>query len=193
MASFLALAFVHGGIRWSGRPWYYSPFPMFIILFLAVILSQELFYARRRFILGIFLVFYLMSYGWHATALFPQQENQIDMYQMAMWAKDNLPVDARIAAFNSGILGYFGGRFVMNSDGLVNQGAYEAMKQNQLWNFFKKEKIDYIIDYEISLTYRYKSFLGIDNALERLKKADIGGFPAAEGNYGGSNLAVYEL
>ncbi|MBI3046079.1 MAG: hypothetical protein HYY86_00830 [Candidatus Harrisonbacteria bacterium] len=189
---FLSLALVHGGIRWSNRPWYFSIFPIVAILFAVLLISEEPFSFYQKRISVFFLIFYLISYGFYAKDIFFQQANQADMYRLAVWARNHLPENARMASFNSGIMGYFSGRFVLNADGLVNQQAYEAMKENRLWEFFQKSNINYIIDYEIALTYRYKSFLGIDNPIERLKKLDVSGFPT-EGNYGGSNLAVYEL
>ena len=191
---FLASVFVHGAIRWSGRPWYFSVFPIIAILFAVLLLSEEPIYFYQKRISVFFLIFYLISYGFYAKDIFFQQANQVDMYRMAVWVRDNLPEDARIASFNSGIVGYFSDRFVLNSDGLVNQQAYEAMKENRLWEFFQKSKIDYIIDYEIALTYRYKSFLGIDDPLDRLRKVETVGLPdASKDNYAGSRLAVYKL
>ena len=125
--------------------------------------------------------------------LFSQNLNQLEMYQTALWLKDNLPASARIASFNSGINGYFSERFLMNSDGLINNSAYSALSRNRLWELFEKEKIDYIADYEITLTYRYKSFLGIDNPMERVSKIDLSESVSRSGKYGGSNVNVYKI
>ena len=95
---------------------------------------------------------------------------------MALFTNSFLQKEARIADFNSGILGYFSDRFVMNSDGLVNQAAYDALKENRLWDLFKKNRIQYIVDYEIVLTYRYKPFFGIEDPIKKIKRVDMPNF-----------------
>lgn len=43
-----------------------------------------------------------------------------NLYLGALWARDHLPVDATIWSGSAGILGYFSGRTVVNTDGLAN-------------------------------------------------------------------------
>lgn len=190
---YLALVAVHGGIRWSGRQWYFAVFSILIMIFVAIIISRNSVYSYRKKILIGLAILLSISYGLYFKAIFPPNINGVDVYRMALYIRDTFPSTARIASFNSGIIGYFSDRFVMNSDGMVNQAAYEAMKENRLWELFQEERIDYIVDYEIVLTYRYKSFLGIDNPLERIKKIDIPITDMPLGDYAGSRLRIYSL
>ncbi len=191
-SGYFLLMIIHGAVRWSGRPWYFSTFPIFAMIFSALILSRPTLRAYRRKALFILAVLLGASYSLNFNRILSENVNQLEMYQVAIWVRDNLPADSRIASFNSGIHGYFSGHFVMNSDGLINNSAYEAMKENRLWQLFQKNQIDYIVDYETVLTYRYKSFFGIDDPISRVVKIDI---PESirSGSYGGTNMSIYKL
>ena len=76
---------------------------------------------------------------------------------------------------------------------MINNSAYEAMKITVYGNYLKKERIDYIADYEITLTYRYKSFLGIDNVFKELQKIDLPSYIDRSGDYGGSHISIYKV
>ena len=190
---FMGLVTVHGAIRWSGREWYFASFQFFTVIFLAIVLSRSALVYYKKIIAVVLGILFSISFYYSWIDFSSQNGNQLEMYQVVVWMKDNLPVDARIAAFNSGIHGYFSGHFVMNSDGMINNSAFEAMKNNSLWELFEKERIDYIADYEITLTYRYKSFLGIDNIFDRLKKIDLPANIDRSGDYGGSHVGVYKI
>ena len=191
--AFMGLATVHGAIRWSGREWYFASFQFFTVIFLAIVLSRSALVSYKKIIAAILGILLAISFYYSWVDFTSQKGNQSEMYQVAIWMKDNLPANARIAAFNSGIHGYFSGHFVMNSDGMINNSAYEAMKNNSLWELFKKERIDYIADYEITLTYRYKSFLGVDNLFDRLQKIDLPSDIDRSGDYGGSHIGIYKI
>jgi len=192
-AGYLGLLIVHGGIRWSGRAWYFAPFSMLFLLAGGIVLNREFFSRWRKVILTVMSAILLFSYADNFHAVFYENEGQKEAYRIALWLRDNMPTDARITSFNSGILGYFSDRFVMNADGLINQSAYDAMKENKLWEFFKEERIDYIVDYEITLTYRFLPFLGIDDPMARVRKIDLPAELSLLGSYGGSQIKVYKL
>jgi len=190
---YLGLLIVHGGIRWSSREWYFAPFPMLFLLASGMALNKDFFNFYRKIILIGMSVVLLFFYIFNAPAVFHANEGQKEVYRFALWMRDTFPHEARITSFNSGIIGYFSDRFVMNADGLINQSAYEAMKENRLWEFFKKERIDYIVDYEVTLTYRFKSFLGIEDPMARVVKIDPPANLSQVGTYGGSQIKVYQL
>lgn len=193
LAGFFGLLLAHGGIRWSGRPWYFAPFPILFLLGCSLVLTQKIFFRWRHLILIVLSVILLFSYISNWQQVFFENQSQEGVYYLALWIRDNLPQEAKIAAFNSGILGYFSNKFVMNSDGLINQAAYEAMRENRLWELFKKEKIDFIADYEVTLTYRFRSFFGIDDPMLRVSKIELPDSVASTGVYGGSEIGVYKI
>jgi hypothetical protein len=60
------------------------------------------------------------------------------------------PAEARIGAFNSGILGAFaseGGRRVTNLDGVVNHGALLANEARTLTAYITREEIEFVADF----------------------------------------------
>ena len=79
---------------------------------------------------------------------------QEEMYRATLWCGDNLPEEARIGSFNSGMLGYYSGRTVINLDGVVNPGAYEAMSANRSFDYIESENIRYIVETPRSLLFR---------------------------------------
>lgn len=192
--AYLGLVVGHGAIRWSGREWYFASFSFLVIIFLALLLSGPLLSPYRKRILLVFSLLLSLSYYVSWRIVFTQNGGQLEMYNAAIWVKANLPVNTRIAAFNSGIMSYFSDRFVMNSDGLINNSAYEAMKQNRLWELFKAERIDYLVDYEITLTYRFKSFLGIENVMDKVSRIEgLSNTVPSSQSYAGSHIGVFKL
>ncbi len=193
-AAYAGFVIVHGAIRWSGREWYFASFSFLVSVFLALLLGGLNWSVRRRRVLLFFSLLMGLSFFLTWGNVFTQYGSQLEMYDSAIWVKNNLPLDARIAAFNSGILGYFSDHYVMNSDGLINNSAFEAMKQNRLWELFEKERIDYIVDYEITLVYRFRTFFGIENPMDRVQKINL---PIIANDdfegYGGSSMGVYKL
>lgn len=70
--------------------------------------------------------------------------------ELARWIDANLEPGARLAAFNSGELGYFSGRSVTNLDGLINSYAYREYRRGggSVADYLLREKIDYFVDYQ---------------------------------------------
>jgi len=55
---------------------------------------------------------------------------------------------ATIGSFQSGIIGFFSGRDVVNLDGKVNPEAYEAIRTRRLHEYIRRKNITYIIDWD---------------------------------------------
>lgn len=64
----------------------------------------------------------------------------------ARWADKNLPPDATIWSGSAGILGYFSGRTVTNTDGLINSYDFldNTLKAGKLWEY--QQQRQYAID-----------------------------------------------
>lgn len=193
LAGHALLVFIHGALRWSSRPWYFAEFPVLVWVFLGIALSLVSWDKRKRAVVLVIAIALFASYTYSWITLFPQYTNQLEMYRVALWVRENVESNARIASFNSGIHGYFTNRFLMNADGLINNAAYKAMRENRLWEFFEREHIDYILDYDIVLSYRYKSFFGISDPLARVQKIDLSQHIGISGSYGGSHVNLYKI
>jgi hypothetical protein len=56
--------------------------------------------------------------------------------------------DARIGVFNSGAIGYFSDRHILNLDGKVNPAAFAALRAGRLPEYVEAQRLDYVIDHE---------------------------------------------
>ncbi len=61
------------------------------------------------------------------------------------------PGNARVGAFNAGLLGYFSNRSVVNLDGTVNADAYEAQREGWLMDYVVSKRIDHLVDWRGTL------------------------------------------
>ncbi|MEW6517390.1 MAG: glycosyltransferase family 39 protein [candidate division FCPU426 bacterium] len=102
--------------------------------------------AFRRFAgLGA-LVVYLLAASWILIVREPSFPHQARMAQAAHWMKQNLPGEARIGAFNAGIMGYFSGRRVVNLDGVVNNAMPEVIINRRLDGYIQSEHLTHVCD-----------------------------------------------
>lgn len=167
---FVVLFFVNAGIRFTGRAWYFISFNIFVMLAAAWTLDAVL--SKKQRLVAVVVLSLLVSgtfvLGWKTT-LKDQFINQRAMFSMAGWMNENLPHTANVGVFNAGVQGYFAHATVINLDALVNNAAYEAMKEHKLWSYIEDENIEYISDFPLYLTYRYKSFLDIKDVFSELE------------------------
>jgi hypothetical protein len=69
-----------------------------------------------------------------------------DLYDMALWLRDNTHADAVIGSLNAGILGYFSQRTVVNLDGVVNDEALRALESCTLPLYAARRGVDLYVD-----------------------------------------------
>jgi hypothetical protein len=173
-AGLLALFAVHAGIRWYYREWYViGLFPLFA-LFIAVLLegvrTMRFGAAIAAALVSLIVVGTiptgLRSYGdgWYPV--------QLDMLDAARWIDQGTPPEARVGAFNSGIVGYFSGRTTVNLDGVMNPDAFEAIRDRRLAGYVDQRRIDYLADFPFYLYFLYRPFVGGDWAVRELATFD---------------------
>lgn len=172
IASGFMLNFVaNASIRWTARPWYFIAINLLIAIWLGWFLEKlrEEGYLNRfvasALVLASLFLFYV---GW-SKSLQDVAAPQRQMLETTQWMNENLPADALLGAFNSGIQGYFSTHRVVNLDGLVNTEALAALQRKDVWGYMQDEGVEYLADYDLYLRYRYKSFLGIDDPFARLE------------------------
>lgn len=180
---FLGIFILNSSIRWYSRSWYFISFNFFLAMFMAWFVEQirsdtEIVDAKNKKIIASFFIFLtLFSYGivW-SRYLKNRNISAEEMIAAAKWGNENLPEGTKIGVFNAGTHNYFSKHTVVNLDGLVNNNAYNAMREKKLWAYVKEVKLDYIADYDYVLNYRYKSFLGEDpfKDLEFVKSVSFG-------------------
>lgn len=68
-------------------------------------------------------------------------------YDVARWVKENTASDETIGVFQCGTIGYLSDRRIVNLDGKVNRGAFEALKGCRLESYLRDEGVDVVIDH----------------------------------------------
>jgi len=157
----LSLVTVHAGIRWFMMAWYFGPMTFASSVFLGIVLAlicEIIAHYRERktvvetgispeagklFIIITVAVLFVFSlfYSWkHFTIRAPA------WMEMAKLVKSATPADARIGAFNSGVVGYFSERHTVNLDAVVNNEAYNSLVEGRFIEYIRKAEIDYIAD-----------------------------------------------
>jgi len=79
--------------------------------------------------------------------LYHNNINQIqDEYiKMASWADQNIPPDAKIAAFDVGILKYHTDRHIIDLGGIISRTAHDCLSKQSCGAFLQKSQADYIM------------------------------------------------
>jgi len=81
--------------------------------------------------------------AWHRL-----QNGNYRFLHVVDWIAAHTPSDATIGVFNSGAIGYFSDRRVVNLDGKVNPAAFAALRSGTLRDYVAARGIDYVIDHE---------------------------------------------
>ena len=176
-----ALIFVHTYIRRFPRDWYFAQLDWLsaVTLFLVICVLgatplwrkvQRRFAARspsvRRgaYLLGGLLIGLLVALVWEpgnrelfTAGVYPYQVEYLDA---ARWLKANTREDETAAAFNAGIIGYFSDRRVVNLDGVMDNAAFDAIRERRLWNFMREANVSYYLDYDPLMLKMYAPFMG---------------------------------
>jgi len=130
---------------------YYYPI-YFILCVYAGLLFEEIF--RRlpagsvaaRWLVAVILAGYMGAFGYMAYTCACRSHPIYCFYDAARWVEDNTSPNDTIGVFQSGAIGYFANRRVINLDGKVNSEALEALKGGKLGDYLRNEGIDVVID-----------------------------------------------
>lgn len=171
---FILLFVLNASVRWTYRTWYFISINIFLTVGLAWYLQNIKHWwpakAKYYVLLSVLLVaLFYISWSRHLSG---RDARQIQMHDISIWANDNLPEGTKIGVFNAGIQGYFSDNTVINLDGLVNYNGYRALAERRLWDYVNEQGIEYLIDFDVYLDYRYNSFFGIDNLKDHLEVVD---------------------
>ena len=160
----------NASIRWSPREWYFIPLHLFMAMWIAWLLEKLREDGKLRtdlVVVGVLLTLSLFYISWSKN-LRNAYNTGGQALVATLWMNDNLPNDAILGAFNAGSVGYFSTHRLINLDGLVNNRAYEAMRERRVWDYVKSERIEYVADFGERLNYRMKSFLGVPDILDTM-------------------------
>ena len=83
-----------------------------------------------------------------STGLYPWQP---EMLRAVEALREHIPAEARVGAFNAGIVGFFLNANVINIDGVVNNRVIPYLASGTLDEYLAEAHIDCIVDYQFSL------------------------------------------
>ena len=112
----------------------------------------------KMLIVIIFTILYLLQWGQVFSEL--RRNQNLNLYKMVKAVEKKIPKEAIIGCFQSGILGYYSDREVINLDGVVNQEALVAMQENRLGEYVTRKGITYIMDWSYVLNTLFFRHLG---------------------------------
>ncbi len=185
----------HAGVRWFLRPWYFAVAIPIVSLYLAsgldVILTwlaeqrqrgRQLQYVVVPILLGVMIT---TMYGMADKGMDKWRPGfqpwGPDMLAGARWINEETPEDTTVAGLNVGFLSYFGHRPTINLDGVVNDGALDALRKRELLAYVQAQGPTYIVEYDLYLFNFYRVFWGADLQpylrLEQEFRDAVQGFP----------------
>lgn len=82
------------------------------------------------------------------------------LLEAARHLEKNTAPETVVGAWNAGILGYYSGRTVVNLDGVVNDDALEALRDQQLMAYVRTRDIDLIVDMPFQFQFFLSRFAG---------------------------------
>jgi hypothetical protein len=141
-------------LRLATRDYYFAPsamFAAFVIGWAVDYIVQEYNVKKRlvTILVGGGVLIGILSFAWswgtYLENRFSISQDNLQVLRTAQWVNENVPKNAKIGAFDAGIVGWFSGHQLFNLDGLVNQEAYKALLSNTLMAYILQEHISYVI------------------------------------------------
>lgn len=147
---FIALLFTsHTAVRWVYREWYTIPITWTIMVGLGISWAsfQERLWNRQKWgwSLHVWMIVLVAAMGAKGLHIWRNgiYVGQSGLIRLANFTGE-LPLNAELGLSDSGIVGYYSPRQVVNLDGIVNNEASAAIQEGQLLDYIRSACIDYI-------------------------------------------------
>jgi len=146
-----ALWFWVGGEEQLFRLYYFMPEGLLLAAAFGAVPSPAI--ARRLAIPATIVMAVYLALACRASfAQAPQEREPMTRHHLYGWVRENLPEDAVLAMLGSGRLGYFGGRPVINLDGLINGTEFlDALRRDDVDGFLFRSPARYVVTHRGSL------------------------------------------
>jgi hypothetical protein len=147
---------------WHLNRYFYPVYTFILLLHGASLHWLESKLKLKPLIIGIvlFILFipYGIIYGLQYTSQWtkPRPPRYLSI---ARFAKDHIPQNARVGAFQSGCVSCWLDNKVVNLDGLINEEAYAHLKNKTMDVYLANQKIDYLVE-EVVLFNMWDEYLG---------------------------------
>lgn len=172
-ASGIGFALVyHAAVRWWMREWYFAPVALLAALALGLAVATlhavltgsvprhelasdgdgpQMNSRQRHRLIALYVLFAAALFGAFGPHMADRwglhSRHRVNQLEAARWIDAHTAPDARIGAFNAGIIGYFSNRTVVNLDGVVNLDAYRAKREKRLSEYARGRRLDYVADF----------------------------------------------
>lgn len=117
--------------------------------------------------------------------------HQVELLDAAYWLKANTAPGEIAAGFNSGIMGFFSDRPVVNLDGVMNNAAYLAITKKDLAAFMEQAQVRYYVDFDPQMVDLYARFMG--DAESRVSRVPVAAFERPNIDWYDSVVRAYRL
>lgn len=147
MAGVLVLPLVYFTFFWAAHFYarYTAPLALLALVAAAAAAARLPERARQALTPAVF-AFLLLANAWGAWNTHHRGGIGDGHSVAAGYVARNLPKDARVGAFQSGVVGFYNDN-VINLDGKVNVDALAAMRTKRVEEYVDEERIDYVIDW----------------------------------------------
>jgi len=155
---YVVLAGVFYSFRFSFvRSWYFAPARLFwplTVILLSSLITFDYSLKTSRVISRIITTGLIIVVSYNSLLAVKNYKtessatNGAAQVVMAKWINNNLPKDAVVGAYSSGILSYFSERRIINLDGLCNNAIYKASNNKTIDEFLDSMKVGYLADHE---------------------------------------------
>ena len=131
--------------------WLYITWCLWGALLIPTLLSRLGSAKSRRLMVSLGLAVFVVMQGNAAIGRFVRPSTPVfdaRRVRLVAWLDRNLPADARIGAWNAGVLGYFSKHTVVNLDGLANDRDFFRLLQSgaPITDYLRREQITYVVD-----------------------------------------------
>ena len=157
------------------RSWYFVPLSFSLALIAGPLLQRGLARlserrGRRRTWATVFAVLLVMVSAVQGASAWAQgfYPWQAEFSKAAVWVREYVPVAQPVAAFNAGILGFYGKRPVINLDGVTDAQALATLEGRLLLSYANWRGASLLVDFSAYAQGMYKPFLGEQYELQPL-------------------------
>jgi len=148
-AIMLASYIIFIGGWWHLYRYLYPVYTLILLLHATTLRYLESKFKFRPWVFSMILFLLFMPYSFYYTYQYSDcwSKNVPPRYLSAsLFAKDRIPPEAKVGAFQSGCLSYWLDNQVINLDGVTNIEAYVHLKNKTFDDYLDEQQIDYLID-----------------------------------------------
>ncbi|MCX6339921.1 MAG: glycosyltransferase family 39 protein [Candidatus Aureabacteria bacterium] len=139
---------------------------------------------------AVMAVTFINGYRHWRIGFYPWQQTY---YQLAHELGDRFKEQDRFAAFNAGAYGYYSSVPLINMDGLVNNKAFDAMRQRTLFtDFLRDQRVRYVMDHEY-IVKMYWGLFGTGRLEDRLTPVVSIMTPWVFSDQSSARIVIYEV